>query len=131
MADKIFGGKNFSANKIFGSKNNFRHFCPPRFFVTFCIDVFVQVTNSQFSNFFTCAILKGRIYEKVEKLCSPNSLNCYMEHISRCRISFWSRNKYLIRILTHEWCFVFKKNEKKNSERLQKYVFSKNIELEK
>ena len=30
-ADKIFGGQNFSANKIFGSKPDYRHLCPPKF----------------------------------------------------------------------------------------------------
>ena len=31
LADKIFGGQNFSADKIFGTNSKFRKFCPPKF----------------------------------------------------------------------------------------------------
>ena len=31
-ADKNFGGEKFSADKIFGTLQNFRHFCPPNLF---------------------------------------------------------------------------------------------------
>ena len=31
LSDKIFGGQNFSADKIFGTNSNFRQFCLPKF----------------------------------------------------------------------------------------------------
>ena len=42
-ADKIFGGLNFSADKIFGTKSKFRQFCPTKFFHRFLISPY----NSQ------------------------------------------------------------------------------------
>ena len=36
-ADKIFGGQNFSVDKIFGTNSKFRQFCPPKEFYEFLI----------------------------------------------------------------------------------------------
>ena len=36
-ADKIFGGQNFSADKIFGTISKFRQFCPPKIFYPFYV----------------------------------------------------------------------------------------------
>ena len=43
---KIFGGQNFSADKIFGTKPNFRQFCPPNFCpIRYMLHFKVLVTN--------------------------------------------------------------------------------------
>jgi hypothetical protein len=51
---KDFGGQNFSADKIFGSKSYFRQFCPPKFcpiwyltFRAFWVSVFLKRYSRQ------------------------------------------------------------------------------------
>ena len=51
-ADIIFGGQKYSADKIFGTDSNFRHFCPPKIFVRRIFVRLLLTRNLFFTRFF-------------------------------------------------------------------------------
>ena len=92
LADKIFGGQNFSVDIIFGSQSDFRQFCPPKF----CLKVvwsfptgFATPTSDRSDVSYTFFYNKCQVDPSYQRIASssPHQYNFKVEAFKFIRLS--------------------------------------------